>query len=554
MKIIIEEYPYDLSLISPILSERYYVPLQNQRAKVNYIGYYFEPDMNEPVMILPKVFIENNLVFKKYRPEDIFDLDHNPEVRESLRSEKKLDFLFNITTWHYLAIRQFQKRQPINTITESSDLANVISTLGEKDVTELDLIQSLIRFNRENQALFTFIKKTNSAQNQQVSWHKTIAKKMPMLQGNSPVYVDTLTKQKTLNYDEELLVILSSVLSHLNKTYHLQISVNQLFISYKGRDLENLLKRGTVILKQIKYKYFSDKLLKLWDLLYAYFLRQDKIKSKKHHKEIVLVRDFNIVFEDMIDTLLSEPNLLPYLKNHKDGKEIDHIYPYQDLLTNYDQIYHIGDSKYYKDSSEMSKNAIAKQYTYAKNVIQYNVDVLNEKGALENNIRYRDELTEGYNITPNFFISAVLDEGLDFQKEGLEYKGDFKQNNHFKDRLFDRDTLILQTYNINFLYVINAYVANSQAQRGKFKDSTRQLFRKKIVEFLDKKYDFFEVKPETNLEDFIGQNFRFLSGKMYRPSGWEDRILLAFEKDSSEKDKVIESISADNIIKPFELT
>ncbi len=540
MKIIIEEYAYDLSLISPILSERYYVPLQNQKVKVNYIGYYFEPDMNEPVMILPKVFIENNLVFKKYRPEDIFDLDHNPDVQESLRKEGKLDFLFSITTWHYLAIRQFQKRQQANTITENSDLANVISTLGEKDVTELDLIQSLIRFNRENQALFTFIKKTNSAQNQQVSWHKTIAKKMPMLQDGSPVYVDTLTKQKTLNYDEELLVILSSVLSHFNKTYHLQIPVNQLFMAYKGRDLENLLKRGTTILKQIKYKYFSDKLLKLWDLLYAYFLRQDKIKSKKHHKEIVLVRDFNIVFEDMIDMLLSESNLPPHLKNHKDGKEIDHIYPYQDLLTNYDQIYHIGDSKYYKDLSVTGQNAIAKQYTYAKNVIQYNVDVLNEKGTLENNIRYRDELTEGYNITPNFFISAVLDEGLDFQKDGLKHGKEFGINEHFRNRLFDRDTLILQTYNINFLFVLYTYVSNNQSQRNKFKDSTKRIFREKIIEFLEKNYVLYEVKPGTNLEVFVEQNFRFLAGKMYRPSGWDDRILLAFEKGKVTEKLVIE--------------
>lgn len=539
MKIIIEEYPYDLSLISPILSERYYVPLQNQRVKVNYIGYYFEPDMNEPVMILPKVFIENNLVFKKYRPEDIFDLDYNLEVRESLRKNGKLDFLFSITTWHYLAIRQFQKRQQANTITESSDLANVISTLGEKDVTELDLIQSLIRFNRENQALFTFIKKTNSAQNQQISWHKTIAKKMPILQGGSPVYLDTLTKQKTINYDEELLVILSSVLSHFNKTYHLQIPVNQLFIAYKGRDLENLMKRGTVILKQIKYKYFSDKLLKLWDLLLAYFLRQDKIKSKKYHKEIVLVRDFNIVFEDMIDILLSEPNLPKYLKNHKDGKEIDHIYPYQDLLTSQDQIYHIGDSKYYKDSSITGQNAIAKQYTYAKNVIQYNIDVLNKEGALKNNIRYRDELTEGYNITPNFFISAVLNDKLDFQKDELKYGKEFKQNNHFKDRLFDRDTLILQTYNINFLFVLKAYVSDNQAQIDKFKNSAKNLFRKKIVEFLEEKYDFYEVKPHNNLEVFVEQNFRFLAGKMYRPSGWEDRLLLAFEKSSVNNKFVI---------------
>ncbi|MDZ7899577.1 MAG: LlaJI family restriction endonuclease [Arcicella sp.] len=539
MKILLEEYAYDLSLISPILSERYYVPLQNQRVKVNYIGYYFEPDMNEPVMILPKVFIEDSKVFGKYSPEEIFDLDHNPEVRKSLRKDGKLDFLFSITTWHYLAIRQFQKRQQANTITESSDIANVISTLGEKDVTEFDLIQSLVRFNRENQALFTFIKKTNSAQNQQISWQKTIAKKMPVLQNGSPVYVETLTKQKTVNYDEELLVIFSSVLSHFNQKYYLQIPINQLFTPYKNRELENLMKRGTVILKQIKYKYFSDKLLKLWDLLYAFFVHQDKIKSKKYHKEILLVRDFNIVFEDMIDSLLSEPLLPTHLKIHKDGKEIDHIYPYQDLLTTQDQIYHIGDSKYYKDTTSAGQNAIAKQYTYAKNVIQYNVDVLNEDKVLKDNIRYRDELTEGYNITPNFFISAVVNENLDFRNHDLEFGKNFKQNKHFSDRLFDRDTLILQTYHINFLYVIHAYIANNQAQKDTFKESTRNTFRNKVVNFLDERYNFYEVKPSGDLAEFIAQNFRNLAGKMYRPSGWADKVLVAYEKELNNSKPII---------------
>jgi LlaJI restriction endonuclease len=541
MKILIEEYAYDISMISPVLSERYYIPLQNQRCKILYIGYYFEPDMNTPVMILPKVFIENGKVFGEFSPEEIFDLEQSPETREALRRQGRLDFLFSITTWHYLAIRQFQKRQQANTITESSEIANVVSTLGEKDVTELDIIQSLVRFNRENQALFTFIKKTNSGQNQQVSWQKTIARRMPVLKNGSPVYVDTLTKQKTLNYDEELLVILSSVLSFFNQKYYLQIPINPLFTPYKNRELENLMKRGTVILKSIKYKYFSDKLLKLWDLLYTFFVRQDKIKHQQHHKEILLVRDFNIVFEDMIDSLLSEPHLPQHLKTHKDGKEIDHIYPYQDLLTSQDQIYHIGDSKYYKVDSQTGKNTIAKQYTYAKNVIQYNIDVLNENKTLGDKIRYRDELTEGYNITPNFFISAVVNDDLDFQHEGLKFKENFKQNEHFSDRLFDRDTLILQAYNINFLYVINAYVADSQAQKDKFKQTTRHLFREKIVKFLDEKYSFYEVKPDRNLEEFIAQNFRNLAGKMYRPSGWDDKLLVAFEKERNNTEPMIDN-------------
>jgi LlaJI restriction endonuclease len=542
MKILIEEYAYDIALISPVLSERYYVPLQNQRCKILYIGYYFEPNMNTPVMILPKVFNENGKVFGEFSPEEIFDLEQSPETREALRRQDKLDFLFSITTWHYLAIRQFQKRQQANTITESSDIANVVSTLGEKDITELDIIQSLVRFNWENQALFTFIKKTNSAQNQQVSWQKTIAQRMPILQNGSPVYIDTLTKQKALNYDEELLVILSSVLSYFNQKYYLQIPINPLFTPYKNRELENLMKRGTVILKSIKYKYFSDKLLKLWDLLYTFFVRQDKIKHRQHHKEILLVRDFNIVFEDMIDSLLSDSHLLPHLKTHKDGKEIDHIYSYRDLLTSQDQIYHIGDSKYYKVDSKTGGNAIAKQYTYAKNVIQYNIDVLNENKTLGNNIRYRDELTEGYNITPNFFISAVVNDDLDFQQENLKFKENFTKNKHFNDRLFDRNTLILQTYNINFLYVIHAYVADSQAQKDKFKQTTRHLFREKIVNFLDEKYSFYEVKPEGSLEEFIAQNFRKLAGKMYRPSGWDDKLLLAFEKEEDSSKPVFDNV------------
>lgn len=530
MKILIEEYPYPLSLIEPILSERYFVPLQQQRCKIHYVGYYFKPEMNEPVMILPKVFIENGLVFGAYPPIDILDLDKNVAIKEALKKEGKLAFLFSITTWHYLAIRQFQKRQHENTITESSDLANVISTLGEKDITELDLIQSLIRFNRENQALFTFIKKTNAAQNQQVSWQKTIAKKIPIIQQGSPIYVETLTKQKIVNYDEELLIIFSSVLNHFNSIYHLQIPLNPLFPPYKGYELERLLRRGAVLLKQIKYKYFSDKLLTLWELLYAYFIRQDKIKNRKHHREVLLVRDFNIVFEDMIDSLLSEPMLPKHLKNHKDGKEIDHIYAYQDLLTTQDNIYHIGDSKYYKDSTITGQNAIAKQYTYAKNVIQYNVDLLNEKGILPNGIRYRDELTEGYNITPNFFISAVVNDTLNFNVEGLEYKSDFKQNKHFQDRLFDRDTLILQTYNINFLYVLTTYVSNSQPKITKFREATRALFRRKIIDFLVEKYVFYEVKPKGDLSDFVKKNFKELAGKMYRPSDWDNRLLLGYEK------------------------
>jgi hypothetical protein len=50
----------------------------------------------------------------------------------------------------------------------------------------------------------------------------------------------------------------------------------------------------------------------LWHLCYAYFERLEQVKANKAMNKILLVRDFNIVFEDMIDALLGESQLPKY--------------------------------------------------------------------------------------------------------------------------------------------------------------------------------------------------------------------------------------------------
>ena len=120
------------------------------------------------------------------------------------------------------------------------------------------------------------------------------------------------------------------------------------------------------------------------------------VKRKK--EEYISIRNYNIVFEDMIDHLFSseiDPTKkvdgfsLNDLKNNKDGKVIDHIYEYQSLIDN-SNIFYIGDSKYYKSESEAGNLSKYKQFTYAKNVIQFNIDFLKEKeniiaNLMENN-------------------------------------------------------------------------------------------------------------------------------------------------------------------------
>jgi hypothetical protein len=64
------------------------------------------------------------------------------------------------------------------------------------------------------------------------------------------------------------------------------------------------------------------------------------------------------------------------------------------------EIYYVGDSKYYSDNSTIGENSIYKQFTYAKNIIQFNIDLWNdekeEKEIKYRYLEYRDELTEGY--------------------------------------------------------------------------------------------------------------------------------------------------------------
>ena len=97
-------------------------------------------------------------------------------------------------------------------------------------------------------------------------------------------------------------------------------------------------------------------------------------------------------------------------QNQSDGKRIDHIYQYHDLTNNENEkpIYYIGDSKYYKRGHKIGDESVYKQFTYARNVIQWNLDLFNDgkEDEQRGQVKLRDDISEGYNVIPNFFISA----------------------------------------------------------------------------------------------------------------------------------------------------
>ena len=372
------------------------------------------------------------------------------------------------------------------------------------------------------------------------------------VKGDAPIYIELENKKKVFDLDDRLL-------GH----------------------------RGLVELRRIKHKYFADKFLKLYNIVKAFLEWGGNFSASDYSSEYLLTSKYNNVFEAMIDKLVGDdlPNGMKYLKDQKDGKIIDHLYKDRQLIfaDEEQKIWFIGDSKYYSDGKKIEGSSVYKQFTYAKNIIQYNIGELLDNGKSFNGLRYRDELTEGYSVTPNFFIRGYLPNS-DGDRESPQFREPYFRNDtseelikneedsnsyqliddegnpigsnkgqslwdlrnrHFENRLFDRDTLLLQVYNVNFLYVLKAYTSKRSSLRDEFKRDAREKFRKNFLNLLRDKYYFWAIylpdwqKPDyaERLQDFVDRHFRALVGRVFQPAETPHCLILALERDVVDKSK-----------------
>ena len=553
MKIFFEEYVYKWDVVKEFLHDHYVMYLKDGRVTIPYVGYYYSSKAEDSVFILPKVFInidenKQEKAFGLFDPEEIIDTkdEKNPLLKSQYFNE-----VFNLSTWIYRAIARYQERHNPENITESVEVQNVESVNGDNSETWINIILQLIRFNNEHRNLFTYIARINSQGHNKINWQKTISKVQPWLQEGNPVYTEFRNKTKVINYDEELIVLFFSVLDYLHDKYHFRILRNVNYQTYP-KDVEKLIEsgKGTRLLRNIRRKYFKDELVKLWNLLNVFFKKAQDMKSNRMHEESLMVRNFNMVFEDMIDTLISDDtkDKNEKLKDQPDGKIVDHIYHYGSLVRE-DDIYYIGDSKYYKEGHDPGENSIYKQFTYAKNVIQMNMDVTSPSEQIGRG-NYYDDVTEGYNITPNFFIRGMINPShLNYVEAELkqvfdnENKPDVERRWHHKNRLFDRDTLFVLKYSINFLFVLSAYAAGRVDEA--YKNHIREKFKKHLIEELDRKYHFYLLQSNYDRKDAVDKHFRLLNGKIFN-SFKDDRLLLcAYEKGKRGAVQLFEQIKDD---------
>lgn len=125
MRILIEEYEYDVRDLESSIPNYDKCPLlanEQGKCRMEEVGYYYSQEIGDCIFILPKVVIQGaeeneqetndsngqNLVFGKYRPEDIINPD-KPRNKVEVDFEH-LQFIRNFSVWIYRAINVYRQK------------------------------------------------------------------------------------------------------------------------------------------------------------------------------------------------------------------------------------------------------------------------------------------------------------------------------------------------------------------------------------------------------------------------------------------------------------
>ena len=528
------------------------------RKGVNAVGYFYDHENKSDVFLLPKAFCVSGLptdgiptkekdVAPSTSEDEDDDVDESPEdsgigtafgvAIERLvdwNSGKSLvtkewdnlvDFVEECPIWIVRALDKYAKEK----VRKNAPIPELVIHGDEQGRTLPSLVNEILDLYKKNRDYYVFLKVKSRSGLNRPDWPRTMRRSQAWLAGKSeksgkrkPVYLDLQSHVKRIDYDEELMVLFLSTVAYLKRrgwtTVTLDVPYNLLSESEYERLLEgagdddNL---GVRRLRRMRNNYFNDRMLEIWRLMMAWFRRVSRVRNGE--PDMLIATSFQVVFEAMVDELFGGEKLPPNLKKQKDGKRIDHIFAHDALFQPAKKVWYIGDSKYYRLTGkdprvkDFGEKSYFKQFTYAKNVIQEMVNRINDpkrKGEGEEDCgvdpaNYRDEETEGYAVTPNFFVSGIVKEGYTLEEHKFELvklkpEDQRKMEScHFPDRLFDRDTLLLQQYNINFLYVLASYVGAPGVKSVEdFRHEAYDLIKKKTLEMLRERYHFWCISAQ----------------------------------------------------------
>ena len=172
MRILIEEYGYDISnqpnkeLVALLQKVLYGIGVEKTQTiegklSISYVGYFYNPDIQDCVFILPKVVIDgqdNVLGDPNISPWDLLD-----KGLIALKDEQR-KFIYEFAVWIYRAIVVYQKENE-NNIIKPREVSQISHTRKRRTNTMLDVILSLIEFGKDHQDFITFtLKNIHSGQ------------------------------------------------------------------------------------------------------------------------------------------------------------------------------------------------------------------------------------------------------------------------------------------------------------------------------------------------------------------------------------------------------
>ena len=539
MKVFVEGLDYDLKDLKGIDGRMY-----KQRGNIGQfdcVGYYYSEE-GEVIYFLPKLFVDkNDHILSKYCNKKLASGKFFKEKSVASGDVKSLLTLF------YSSIIEYRKRTD-TALSRDGEALVLESNLGDSEHTYLDIILSMVNFHKKNGMPILFqYKKALASKHKKVNWARTVRKTQPIfVDDKTVIYNQVSIKKKAIDVQEDLLTLFYSVLHDVQSELNIKLHIDPIYFLYKGPRFEQVCSKAHTILRNIKHKYYSDSMVAIHRLLSLYFQSRGGAKRKRKTSEYIITKEYNLIFEDMIDKLFSDDLTKKYkpLKTQVDGKKVDHVFRHDSFLHNSEgsgqkDIFYIGDSKYYKIGARVEGQAVHKQFTYARNVISFNIDLIH-KNENEEALEYRDTITEGYNITPNFFIEGrVRPENFNFEQHNLLLnESERKVSYHFENRLFDRDTLFVYYYTINFLFALKAYSSFTKIRINKFREECRPKLKSDMTKYLNSRYIIFRKElPIQEAEEFVKENFRELCGKMFSYDiGDETRVLLiAFERRNDKK-------------------
>lgn len=447
--------------------------------KVEYVGYYNYK--GKITFILPKGF-------------DNFD---------AITSEKDFNISHFNNSWPitiYKTLKKYMNKNPKSVQVNKTNISEIISSFSENEYSIMDVIFNLLNIHKNNPYIFfKEIEYTNKNKNKQ-SWKKTIKSNIPLIDKDLVIYLNTINHNSIHSSTDQLLLIYYSTLYEISKSLNVSIELNDNIPLLKNHQMTLMKKKVNKILKEIKSNYFNDLHRKIHFLLTQYYYINGTSSKKELKDEYLLAPNFELIFEDMVDEVVSDKESIKLFKNHKDGKILDHIYYDKSLineLKDYNAFY-IGDSKYYSDWKTLinSQEPIYKQYTYSTNIINQCINS-NKKDVntflKEKKIIFWDEKNRSYHPIINFFILPNINEKVEELIQIIEKDGKLIHNYsyHYKERAFDRNTHVILYFKINLYRLFSLYLNEINIEKDRA--FIREYIRGKSILLLKSFYTFRKI-------------------------------------------------------------